>query len=225
MELTIFERRGQLYVDSREVAQMVGKSHKNLLRDIYQYIKTMQKTTELKIEPSDFFTESTYKDSTGRKLPRFDCTKMGCEMIAHKLTGDKGILFTAVYIKQFHAMERALMERQSLQWQQLRLEGKAIRRTLTDAIRDSGEDERMHGHAYATYTDLAYKFATGKTARQLRKERGALPKATATDFLTADELAQYNTMEGRITVLLDMGLQYDQIKGLLLHQLTAKAAS
>lgn len=112
MELTIFERHGQLYVDSREVAQMVGKAHAHLLRDIQRYCNAL---TESKIGLSDFFTESTYKDSTGRKLPRFDCTKMGCEMIAHKLTGNKGIVFTAVYIKQFHDMERALMERQSIQ--------------------------------------------------------------------------------------------------------------
>ena len=96
--------------------------------------------------------------------------------------------------------------------------GKPIRRTLTDAIRDSGEDGRMHGHAYGTYTDLAYKAATGKIARVLRKERGASAKAISTDFLTSDELSAYNKAEERLTVLLDMGLTYDQIKTLLLVQ-------
>lgn len=129
------------------------------------------------------------------------------------------VRFKTELVREFYRMRQELAERQLH-----RALGKPIRRTLTDAIRDSGEDERMHGHAYGTYTDLAYKFATGRIARQLRKERGAAPKATATDFLAADELERYNTMEGRITVLLDMGLQYDQIKGLIVHQLTAKAA-
>ena len=114
-------------------------------------------------------------------------------------------------VQEFYRMRRELTRRQIF-----RDAGKPIRRTLTDAIRDSGEDGRMHGHAYGTYTDLAYKAATGKIARILRKERGACAKAIATDFLTSDELSAYNKAEERLTVLLDMGLTYDQIKTLLL---------
>ena len=123
-------------------------------------------------------------------------------------------------VAAFFAMRQELTRRQIL-----REAGKPVRRSLTDAIRDSGENTRMHNHAYGTYTDLAYKHATGKIARQLRKERGAAPRSIATDFLTADEMALYSTMEERITVLLDMGLQYDQIKALVAHQFIAKAAS
>ena len=116
-------------------------------------------------------------------------------------------------VQEFYRMRRELTRRQIF-----RDAGKPIRRTLTDAIRDSGEDGRMHGHAYGTYTDLAYKAATGKIARVLQKERGASAKAIATDFLTSDELSAYNKAEERLTVLLDMGLTYDQIKTLLLVQ-------
>ena len=49
-------------VDSREVAKLVEKQHKNLLRDINGYIETMRNPTELKIELSGFFIQSTYKD-------------------------------------------------------------------------------------------------------------------------------------------------------------------
>ena len=49
-------------LDSREVAEMVGKQHKHLLRDINGYIENMKQGTEpkvglsaaeLKIEPSE----------------------------------------------------------------------------------------------------------------------------------------------------------------------------
>ena len=116
------------------------------------------------------------------------------------------------------------MRRELTRRQIFRDAGKPIRRTLTDAIRDSGEDGRMHGHAYGTYTDLAYKTATGKIARTLRKERGASAKAIAADFLTSDELSAYNKAEERLTVLLDMGLTYDQIKTLLLVQTSKRLA-
>lgn len=58
---------------------------------------------------SEFFIASTYTDSTGRKLPCYECTKKGCEMIANKMTGERGVLFTAAYINRFHEMERQLM--------------------------------------------------------------------------------------------------------------------
>ena len=90
-------------LDSREVAEMGGKQHKHLLRDINGYIENMKQGTEpkvglsaaeLKIEPSEFFIPSTYTDSTGRELPCFLVTKKGCEFIANKLTGEKGTKFT-----------------------------------------------------------------------------------------------------------------------------------
>jgi Rha family phage regulatory protein len=94
-------------LDSREVAEMVEKKHYNLIRDIKGYVDEL---TELKIEFSDFFRESIYKDSTGRTLPRYLVTKKGCEFIAHKLTGIKGTEFTARYINRFHDMEETIRE-------------------------------------------------------------------------------------------------------------------
>ena len=73
----------------------------------------------------------------------------------------------------------------------------------------------MRGHAYGTYTNLAYKLTTGKSARQLRKERGAAKDARAVDILTAAELEIYQRKEAAIAVLLDAGLCYDSIKAVL----------
>lgn len=99
---------GRNVIDSREVAEMVEKKHKNLLADIRGYIEAMEKSTELKFQPSDFFVESSYRDSTGRELPCYLITKKGCDMIANKLTGEKGVLFTAAYTTTFDNMEKAL---------------------------------------------------------------------------------------------------------------------
>ena len=89
-------------LDSREVAEMVGKEHKNLMRDIRSYVEELG---QLKIEPSDFFKESTYQNSQNKTMPCYDISKKGCEFIAHKLTGIKGTEFTARYINRFHDME------------------------------------------------------------------------------------------------------------------------
>lgn len=97
----------KLVLDSREVAKMLGKNHADLLRDI---AKNVEYLTESKIAFSEFFQETRYKDSTGKKNKRYDITKKGCEFLAHKLTGKKGAIFTATYINKFHEMEQALKE-------------------------------------------------------------------------------------------------------------------
>jgi len=115
-ELHITNYNGVEVVDSREVAEMVDKRHDNLMRDIHGYIDIMQEENEsnaptgiaLKIEVNDFFLESSYKDSIGRELPCYLITKKGCDMIANKLTGRKGVLFTAAYVTAFEEMRNRL---------------------------------------------------------------------------------------------------------------------
>lgn len=92
----------QKYLDSREVAEMVGKEHNMLLRDIRRYVEQLGQS---KIAQSDFFKESTYKNKQNKEQPCYLVTKKGCEFIAHKLTGVKGTEFTAKYINRFHEME------------------------------------------------------------------------------------------------------------------------
>lgn len=92
-------------IPSTEVAEMVGKKHNELLKDIRRYLVQLG---EGKIPPSDFFTESNYITEQNRTMPCFQVTKKGCEFIAHKLTGQKGTEFTARYINRFHEMEEGL---------------------------------------------------------------------------------------------------------------------
>lgn len=91
-------------IGSIEVAEMVGKEHKELLRDIRRYCEQLSQS---KIALPDFFTESKY-ENRGKMYPCYNVTKKGCEFIAHKLTGAKGTIFTARYINRFHEMETQL---------------------------------------------------------------------------------------------------------------------
>lgn len=95
------------FIDSREVAEMVGKQHNELLKDIRRYSDQLGQGN---IPQSDFFTESKYVNSQNKTMPCYQVTKKGCEFIAHKLTGVKGTEFTAKYINRFHEMEDAIKE-------------------------------------------------------------------------------------------------------------------
>lgn len=96
-------------ITSVEVAEMVEKTHANLLKDIRRYCKQLG---EVNIDFSDFFKESTYCTEQKKELPCYDITKKGCEFIAHKLTGVKGTAFTARYINRFHDMEETIKQSQ-----------------------------------------------------------------------------------------------------------------
>ena len=61
-------------LDSREVAEMVGKAHDKLLRDIRTYIEQLSLS---KIGESDFFVESKYKNERGKEYPCYLITKRG----------------------------------------------------------------------------------------------------------------------------------------------------
>lgn len=97
-ELTIKKCNGIKVVDSREVAEMVGKEHKNLIRDIRNYVEILQGS---KLSSENFFIESEYLNSRNQKQPCYLLTKQGCEMVANKMTGEKGILFTAEYVQAY----------------------------------------------------------------------------------------------------------------------------
>lgn len=104
-DLTVSNQNGKLVTDSREVAEVVGKRHTDLLRSIDSYKGIL---LNAKMRSVDFFIESTYKDSTGRELPCYLLTKKGCDMVANKMTGEKGVLFTATYVTKFDEMEKQI---------------------------------------------------------------------------------------------------------------------
>lgn len=93
----------QRVIDSRDIAKMVGKSHAHLMRDIRDYIDDI--LTDPKLDSLDFFIESSYKDAKGEVRKCYLLTKQGCELVAHKINGRKGTIFTATYVSLFNEYE------------------------------------------------------------------------------------------------------------------------
>lgn len=117
--------------------------------------------------------------------------------------------FKKELVRQFFAMRKELLNIKTI-----KAERKPIRLGMTDAIK-ALPDSPHKKFKYNQYTDLAYRTALGKSARQLRKERGASKVATASDYMSADEIAAVSSMENHIAVLLNVGMEYQQIKSYL----------
>lgn len=103
-----------------EIAEMLDNTpHKDILKKLEGrtdkngkhtkgYIEIL---TERQMSPSEFFIPSTYKDSSGKENKCYLITKKGCEFLANKFTGEKGVLFTARYINRFHEMEDEIQKK------------------------------------------------------------------------------------------------------------------
>ena len=113
--MEIINLEGQLVTDSRDVAEMIEMEHWKLLRTLEGTKDGKSKgvisiLTDNNIVVSEFFIPNSYKDTTGRTLPCYLLTRKGCDMIANKMTGEKGVLFTAAYVTRFEEMEQKLSQ-------------------------------------------------------------------------------------------------------------------
>lgn len=98
-----------------EIAQMLDMKHWQILRklDGTKKIKgIIQILNDNKIVVVDYFIKSTYTDDKGEERPCYKVTKLGCDFLANKFNGEKGIIFTARYVKRFADMEKCIKEQQ-----------------------------------------------------------------------------------------------------------------
>lgn len=95
-------------LDSRKVAEIIEKEHGHLMRDIRRYVGVLDQHPDL--DSASFFSPSTYVNENNQSYPSFLLTKQGCEMVANKMTGEKGILFTASYVSRFNEMEEIMQQ-------------------------------------------------------------------------------------------------------------------
>lgn len=110
--LTLTSTDGRLYADSRDVSEAIERPHNDLLKSIRSYCKYLG---EGEISQSDFFVEATYTNEQNREMPCYLITRKGCNMIANKLTGKKGVLFTSAYVTAFEQMHEQLTAQSAIQ--------------------------------------------------------------------------------------------------------------
>ena len=206
-----------IIVGSRDVAGTFEKEHKEVIRAIegqkdangktkhIGLIEQLQQGGELHLE--NYFIPSEYIGENGRKYKEYLMTRDGFTLLAMGFTGEKAMKFKLAYIKQFNAMEELLkgklIEREK---------GIAVRQSLTKALQQSKENERMHGHAYSTYSNCIYKVIFGMNAKQLREKYGISKKENLRDCFSEEELKAVQSMECLVSGLIDCGWSYDKIK-------------
>ena len=155
-ELSIIKVNGGAYIDSREVAEIIGKRHDHLLRDIAKYREIIARGGLPKIGESDFFVESRYLNAQNKAMPCYLITKRGAEVIANKLTGERGILFTFAYVSRFNEMEAAERAAEIKSYARPRLSefNSAVRNVLSGMSYSYTNPNRVMGFLRGVYEPL-----------------------------------------------------------------------
>lgn len=184
-----------LTIDSREVAEMLGVEHKEIIRKIEGGTKEVGIITTLmggNFPLNNYFIESTYKDSLNRTKKCYLVTKMGCELLGNKQQGAKGILFSAKYVERFNEMEKQLLQlsqpsymiedpiARAERWIEEQKEKKALEEEKNKAI----EDKNKLIHTSKTYTasELAKElgFRSAKALNETLRDMNIIYKCNGT---------------------------------------------
>lgn len=200
VEIAKINHEERTVVSSLDIAETFGKEHRRVLQDI----REIGCSEEFRLHN---FVQSSYENSQGKQQPMFLVTRDGFVLLAMGYTGELAMRFKEAYIKQFNAMESALrgklIEREK---------GIAVRQALTKALQQSTENERMHGHAYSTYTNVIYKVLFEMSAAQLREKYQIKASDNLRDCFTQEELRAIQSMECLVSGLVDCGWEYTAVK-------------
>ena len=196
---TITNEQGETVpvIDSREVARMMGKSHSEIL----MYIEgntTKGRTYATGILPtllsngidlSAYFIESSYTTTINNREKCYLCTRMGCDLLATRQKGEKGILFCAKYVERFNIMEKELKSKSVHQYPELTEKQQCIL-----AIYDGGESAVTASKRLA---EIEVQEATALLKEELTQSKAELTEKTGfiddiNDCFTFTEVKQYN---------------------------------
>ena len=187
-ELQVFTRENT--ISSREVAEMMEVRHTHMLDKID---KINQVLTDRKIGSSDYWIESSYIAGNGEERREYQVTKKGCELIAHKSSGEKGIVFTVRYMDKFEEMEKKLQKQLPGTYiealEQLLASEKEKARVQLELKDEQHKNEMlMHFNKLYTTTEIAKELGI-KSAAKLNKvlnDKGIQFKQNGTWVLYSD---------------------------------------
>ena len=188
-----------------------------MARDVYDFIfKDVEKKQPFRMWIARAITK--YNFIEGKDFSTYSCeTKNGRPKIDYVVTIDMGKELAMVSAtNQGSIVRKYFLKCEELAKQKAisRAIGIETRKTLTNSIKESGENDRMHGHGYSTFTNFTYK-TTGLTAKY-KEYKKKFPKGS--DFrktLSFEEIQRVDKVESLIKSLLAVEMEYLSIKDVI----------
>ncbi len=167
----------EMRISTRDIAEMLKTTHDMVLRKLdgrKDRRGIIAILTDNQMVVSDYFIESTYVDASGKTNREYLVSKMGCDFLANKFQGEKGMIFTAKYVKKFHTMQNTLKE--------VRIESYMIEDPIARAqawIREQQEKEEIKLKLVHTSNMLKEVVNNNLTFEEFNKELSKIINITA----------------------------------------------
>jgi Rha family phage regulatory protein len=176
-EFNLYERKGQAFCSSRQVAEEFSRQHDNVLRDV-RNLDCSEKFFLLNFE------EKKYKSKRAEQ-PEFFMTKDGFTFLVMGYRGKKAAKFKEAYINRFNAMEEFIKNLATA-----KLEHPAF----TDAVMLAHEEPK-HYH-FSNESNMINRIVLGMDAKQFKQANGIDAKTPSIrPYLTTEQIAAIVTLQ------------------------------
>ena len=158
-------------ISSREVAEMLEIRHYHMLDKIDKLNSIL---TKRNLGPLKYWYETEYKAGNGEMRREYQVTKKGCELIAHKTEGEKGVEFTVRYMARFEEMEQKLQKKTPVTYIEALEQLLASEKEKERLALENKEQLQIIGELQpkADYTDEILKCPGTVTITQIAKDYG-----------------------------------------------------
>lgn len=173
----LYEREGQAFCSSRQVAEEFDKRHDNVLQDV----RNLDCSKEFFLLN---FQEVKYKDSKGEMRPEYLMNKDGFTFLVMAYRGKKAARFKETYIARFNQMETFIHSLTAA-----KLEHPAF----TDAIMNA-HDEPKHYH-FSNEADMINRIVLGISAKQFREAQGLAKGISIRPYLSSEQIRAIETLQ------------------------------
>ena len=190
-------KRNDVYTDTFIIADGTENKHKNVKELIVKYEKQFKSLGTLYVLNGE--------SSGGRPEQYYELNEPQSAFLMTLLrNSDKVVDFKLKLVKEFYAMRKFILERQTADWQQARLQSKQTRLQETDAIKQLVEYARSQGSEHADKLYLTYS--------KLVKSLAGYEKRDATDSDTLIMIIAFErTLFGIINSEMELDTPYKQI--------------
>ena len=196
--ISVLDKDKSVRVDSRYIAEVFGKLHKDV-------IKAIRNITSKNSGYSEEFSQRNfalvkYADAKGEKRPMYLLTRDGFTALVFGFTGAKANQFKEWYINRFNEMEERL---QSLMLARYECP------ELTDALKSLNSDNKF---IYSNEFNMINKIVLGMSTKKFREMKGIEKSDSIRPYLSAKEIDYIQKLQKYDSVLVDVVPDYDMRK-------------
>lgn len=175
----VFERDGEVFANSRDVAAFFAKRHDHVLEAIDNLLKSL--APEKSGAETRMFALTSFADPSqpGREFRSFDMTRDGFALLAFSFTGERALKWKLKYIEAFNVMEAELRARPPFDPHALLSDAAAVRGLLLTYV----------DKVIALQADVAALAPKAEALARLAEAKGSLPVAEAAKALQVGRAA------------------------------------